>query len=389
MSIVVGIDASRNRSGGAIAHLVGIISEGNPLAHGIREVHVWSYKTLLDALPDAPWLIKHNPPELECSLLQQVWWQYRCLPKVAKESKCDILFATDASTVCRFRPMVVMSQDMLSYEPGVMRYFGFTKARIRLIMIFVIQNQAMRFADGVIFLTRYAAKVIQQATGRLDRVAIIPHGVGTAFRQNSILRLWPSNIERPIRCLYVSNASMYKHQWNVVKAVGKIREAGFNVSLLLVGGGKGRAQELLEREISITDPRGEFVEQKTFADHDKIPVYLSDADVFIFASSCENMPITLLEAMASGLPIACSDRGPMPEVIEDGGVYFNPENADSIAAAVEKIITNSDLRISISKRAKELSEQYSWDRCGSETWSFLSATCFKLSRQSYRDLSES
>ena len=50
-----------------------------------------------------------------------------------------------------------------------------------------------------------------------------------------------------------------------------------------------------------------------------MPEYLSKSNIFIFASSCENMPITLIEGMASGLPIACSDRGPMPEVLQDGG----------------------------------------------------------------------
>ena len=43
MGLVVGIDASRNRSGGAKAHLLGIIKDSNPRAHGIEEVHVWSY----------------------------------------------------------------------------------------------------------------------------------------------------------------------------------------------------------------------------------------------------------------------------------------------------------------------------------------------------------
>ena len=45
----------------------------------------------------------------------------------------------------------------------------------------------------------------------------------------------------------------------------------------------------------------------------------------IFASSCESSSCVLIENMASGLPIACSNRGPMPEVLKDGGVYFDPE----------------------------------------------------------------
>ena len=72
MSIVVGIDASRSRSGGARSHLIGVLWEGDPSEHGVREVHVWSYRALLDSLPNARWLVKHNPPELERSLFQHV-----------------------------------------------------------------------------------------------------------------------------------------------------------------------------------------------------------------------------------------------------------------------------------------------------------------------------
>jgi glycosyltransferase involved in cell wall biosynthesis len=167
---------------------------------------------------------------------------------------------------------------------------------------------------------------------------------------------------------------MYKHQWVVVRAIGKLRRRGHNVSLLLAGGGSWREQRLLDEELFRTDQQGDCIESIGFVQHENMPILLSKADLFIFASSCENMPITLLEAMASGLPIACSDRGPMPEILEDGGVYFDPENSDSIAAATESIILNREMRISISKRAKELAEQYSWSREARETWDFLRAT---------------
>ena len=104
----------------------------DPLAHGISAVHVWSYRALLDGLPDEPWLIKHNPPELEQSLLRQVWWQFWRLPHEARKNGCTILLNTDAGSVCRFRPAVTMSRDMLSYEPGEIRRFGVSRARVRL-----------------------------------------------------------------------------------------------------------------------------------------------------------------------------------------------------------------------------------------------------------------
>ena len=375
---IVAIDASRNRSGGAQAHLIGILSECDPAKHGIQEIHVWAFRTLLDQLPDNSWLIKHNPVVLEHSLIQQLLWQATALEGEVKSFGCDILFTTDASTICRFKPMVVLSQDMLSYELGVMRYFGYGFARLRLLAILAIQNIAFQRSAGVIFLTRYAAKVIQQSCGLLPVVAYIPHGVDAVFKQSPVANNWPVDDERSVECIYVSNAEMYKHQWVVVEAISLLRKRGHNVMLRLVGGGKGPAQQLLQDIIADFDPDNNFVKQLEFLPHDQLPELLAQADLFVFASSCENMPVTLVEAMAMGLPIACSNRGPMPEVLADGGVYFNPEDANSIAMAIEKIIQSPALRTAIAQRANALSQQYNWKRCADETFAFVVETYLKI-----------
>jgi len=375
--LTVGIDASRNRSGGAIAHLKGILSAGDPEKFGISRVHVWSYRSLLDDLPCRPWLVKHSPIELERSLMMQLYWQRFRLPSEFQRAGCDVLLNTDAGTVSTVRPCVTMSRDMLSYEPGVAVLFGLSKARLRITLLRYMQNRSLRRADGVIFLTRYAARVIQQSCGRLKSVAYIPHGVGSAFKECSTRTSWPKSGASLIRCLYVSNTELYKNQWVVVSAVELLRQRGHNVTLSLVGGGKGRAQDLLQSAIATVDPNRVFVEQLEFLPQHELPRHFAEADLFIFASSCENMPNTLIEAMAAGLPIACSDRGPMPEVLANGGVYFDPTDAESIAAAVEQIIQDSEVRLTISELAKGLAEQYSWRRCADETWAFVSETVKK------------
>ena len=372
--LTIGIDASRNRSGGAVAHLIGILSEGDPTNFGISKIHVWAYQTLLDAIPDRPWLIKHNPLALEQSILKQLWWQRFGFPVEVKLTACQIVLNTDAGTISTVRPAVTMSRDMLSYEPGVIELFGFSKARLRLIFLRYMQNRSLRAADGAIFLTRYAAKIIQQSCGKLPSIAYIPHGVGAAFKQTQPVNNWPGAGERPIRCIYISNTEMYKHQWMVVKAISLLRKRGNNLTISLVGGGKGQAQQLLQDAIAVSDQGGKFVEQLAFLPQQELPNHLAQADLFIFASSCENMPNTLVEAMAVGLPIACSDRGPMPEVLADGGVYFDPEDANSIAEAIEQIIQSPALRLAIARRAKDLSQQYSWKRCADETWVFVTET---------------
>ncbi len=368
--VVVGIDASRNRSGGAKAHIIGILSEGNPEIFGINEVHLWAYKELLNQIPDFPWLTKHNSAELEGGLVSQLAWQAFKLAKEAKGAGCQILFSTDASTLCRFSPMIVLSQDMLSYEPGVMKLFGFSKKRIRLLAILALQNFAFRFAKGVVFLTKYAGDVIQKSCGNLQNVAYIPHGVGENFKKKDHVKKWP-NENREINCLYISNAAMYKHQWQVVSAISLLRKQGDNISITFVGGGEGKAQKLLDQKITELDFEGKYTEQKEFVPQNQLPEMIANTDIFIFASSCENMPVTLIEAMSVGLPIACSNKGPMPEVLEDGGTYFDPDDPQSIAVAISKIISNDEFRNNIARRAQQLSSQYSWKRCANETWKFI------------------
>lgn len=58
----------------------------------------------------------------------------------------------------------------------------------------------------------------------------------------------------------------------------------------------------------------------------------------------------------------------MPEVLEDGGVYFDPEDATSIEAALKRLLDDERLRSRVAERAKELATRYSWERCADDTW---------------------
>ena len=368
---IVGIDASRNRSGGARSHLKGIIEASDPREFGITQVHVWSYQGLLDALPDRPWLVKHAPQELQGALLAEAWWQLTKLPSVARAAGCEVVLSLDAGTIGRFAPQVVMSRDMLSFEPGeIERYGVLSKMRARLILLRYMQVSSLRRAQGALFLTRHAADIIQGFSGKLPNVRIIPHGISESFRAPAPRGEWPAD-KATIQCVYVSNADLYKHQWTVVRAFGRLRAAGFPVHLKLVGGLTGRGTDLIEAARREVDPQGQFITLTQVQPHAAIPAELARADFFVFASSCENMPNTLIEAMAAGLPIACAKRGPMPEVLQDGGTYFDPEDEGSITAAVRALLEDPALRRRSAQRAFELAQAFSWRRCAAETWSFL------------------
>ena len=106
-------------------------------------------------------------------------------------------------------------------------------------------------------------------------------------------------------------------------------------------------------------------------DYKEIHQRYIEADVSVFASSCENMPNILIESMAAGLPIACSNRGPMPEMLGEAGVYFDPEDPASIADAVRQLAANPELRAEKAAAASAAALQFSWSRCARETFEFL------------------
>jgi glycosyltransferase involved in cell wall biosynthesis len=119
------------------------------------------------------------------------------------------------------------------------------------------------------------------------------------------------------------------------------------------------------------DPLGNFIIFCGSVAYERLNEYYVNADIGLFASSCENMPNILLENMASGLPIACSSLGPMPEILGDAGVYFNPCDSKDIAATIRKLIYSANLRNKLAKHAYECAQQYSWQRCAEETFTFL------------------
>lgn len=365
--MIIAIDASRNRSGGAKRHLIELLKNIGKYLHRDDFVHVWSYQDLLEEIDDYPWLRKHTAKLLEKSLPYQLYWQRYILPKQFKKNQCDIILNTDAGTMCRVSPCITMSRDMLSYEDGEICRYKYGLAWLRLYVLRYVQNQSLKSADGTIFLTRYAADVIQKVTGNLNHFKIVNHGVSEKFRRP--VRKFED--KETLEIMYVSNVDLYKHHWNVVQASNYLRQLGVSTRLHLIGSLSGRGQRRLFDTIREYEGSGGSVILYDHVDLDDLPNLLAQADIFVFASSCENMPNTLIEGMASGLPIACSDRGPMPEVLKDAGVYFDPENVQSIVDALLKLCGNSKLRGDYANLAHQRSLGFSWAKCSSETLGFI------------------
>ncbi len=367
------IDASNIRAGGGVTHLVELLKAAHPEAHGFSRVVVWAGRATLSEIVPRPWLELRHGLVLDGPLPQRAVWQLVRLPRLVADS-CDVLFVPGGTCGASFSPFVAMSRNLLPFDPRERRRYGLTPRWFKFHLLEATQSFAFRRAAGVVFLTQAARQAVLRRTGPLRaRAAVIPHGVADRFRRPPPPQrpLSGYSAARPFRWLYVSIVSPYKHQWHVAEGVARLRAQGLPIALDLVGPAEPAALRRLQAVLRRVDPSRECIRYHGAVPYGRLHDRYHNADGFVFASSCENMPNILLEAMAAGLPIACSARDPMPEVLGEAGQYFDPEKPESIARALEALTLSHALRADLAGAAYERAERYSWPRCADETFSFL------------------
>lgn len=372
----LGIDASNIRAGGGVTHLSQLLSAANPHEYDFKKVVVWSGAATLKKLPKREWLQKIHITWLDKSLPWRLLWQQLRLPAAIKKYNCVALFSPGGtSPAFRSAPNFVMSQNLLPFDTEERARFRLLSGmRLKLKLLRWSQLRSMRKADALIFLTHYAqAHMLPILERHTDKMTVIPHGIEERFFSNPRIATPPSDfsLARPFRLLYVSIVDMYKHQWHVAQAVGDLRRRGLWIAIDFIGPAYPPALERLQATMAIIDPLAEFLRYTGPIAFPELHQAYQNADAFVFASSCENLPNIMLEAMAAGLPIASSNRGPMPEVLGDAGVYFNPELVEEIAAALQSLYELPDLRKTLAQRAYTKARDYSWPKCAHATFEFI------------------
>ena len=381
--MILGIDASNLHTGGSITHLSELLRSAEPHAFGFSKVVVWSGKATLAQIDDRPWLLKRHQPQLDGHWVKRAVWQRFELPRVARKEACESLFVPGGSFAGNFRPVITMSRNMLPFEWREAKRYGMSWMTLKLMLLRLTQTRSYVRANGIIFLTQYALDGVMRVVGRTSsKISTVPHGVDARFVQapRAQKAIQTYSAEKPYRILYVSTIDMYKHHDAVVSAVAMLRDRRHPVVVDLVGATYGPAMRRLEAVLDRVDPKREWVVCHGKKPYLELHAIYAQADLCIFASSCENMPNTLLEGMASGLPIACSNRGPMPEVLGDAGLYFDPEDPVAIATALQRLVESPALRQSLATASFERSRAYSWRRCAHETFSFVARVTSEFQR---------
>lgn len=308
----------------------------------------------------------------ENPLLRSVW-EKLVLPRILRQEKTDLLFcpgglvSTSAPAGCR---TVTMFRNMTPFDARALAAMPAGLQRIRNGMLRHLMLASMKRADLTIFISAYARQVIE-ALITVPRAETIPHGISTAFRDHGRPMPRPAGLPAGPYVLYVSKFESYKHQAEVVEGFGRLpRELQRRYKLLLVGEtdhpNAAKVDALKDR---VCEPGSVLL--LGAIPYAELPAWYHHANAIVFASSCENCPNILLEALAAGRPLMSSDVMPMPEFGGKGIEYFSPFHPEDVARALQSLLTDHDHAQAVGEAALRESRRFDWSSTAAHTWAAL------------------
>lgn len=184
-------------------------------------------------------------------------------------------------------------------------------------------------------------------------------GQGTQNMEHGTQNTEHETQNRGFKIICISRLTARKGFNYLIEALAKIAGKYPDLSLEIVG--EGDAKDELEKQVKSAnlDSRIEF---KGRISHEKTPEVYQRASVFVSPSLNEGMSNTMLEALASGLPIIATDTGGSQELIRTGenGFIVKMKDADDIAEKLEKLIADPELVRSMGRKSRAIAETMSW-----------------------------
>lgn len=216
-----------------------------------------------------------------------------------------------------------------------------------------ILSRVLRAATRIVALSDEQADLLQTTYGvARHRICVIPNGVADEFLDEPGEA--PVRHTGPFRLLFVGRLSPQKNLPRLLEAVARVRA---DVELTIVGSGSCRpAVEAQISRLGLSNVRlaGEM------QGADLVKQYRR-ADALVLTSDREGMPLVLLEAMASGLPIVATDVDGIGATVGDAGLVVAPDPR-AVARAIDRLAGDQALRDDLSRRAFVRGAMFRWDK---------------------------
>ncbi|AKP32389.1 glycosyltransferase family 4 protein [Yersinia aleksiciae] len=135
---------------------------------------------------------------------------------------------------------------------------------------------------------------------------------------------------------------------------------------LVICGFSGWNSEDLHRRFELATQQG-WLLYLGYLNSDDLPLLFSGARTFLFPSLYEGFGLPVLEAMASGVPVVCSNAASLPEVLGDSGLMCDAMNVEGLSTAIIQSLEDKDWRSNTIAAGLARASTFSWKRCAQET----------------------
>jgi glycosyltransferase involved in cell wall biosynthesis len=211
-----------------------------------------------------------------------------------------------------------------------------------------------------------------------DKVVTIHHGVHERFTQlraSSMPSIEQTKRKYGIQHPYILCIGTLQRRKNIPRLLQAfyLLKQRYQIphQLVLVG---QQYKDLPEHEIFATIQRlilNRDVVWTGYVDEQDMPFLLNGAELFVLPSLYEGFGMPLVEAMACGVPVACSNTSSLPEVVGEAGALFEPDDVEHMAMTLHQVLTQKRLSDSLRVQGLRRAREFSWEACARKTLGVL------------------
>ncbi|MDY4901586.1 MAG: glycosyltransferase family 1 protein [Treponema sp.] len=300
------------------------------------------------------------------SLTSELTWHLFKVNKFAKKMNYDgVIYAAGARMMPgKFKvPGITIVNDIVS------SYFkSHSKG-----MLFRQLKKGLNNVNCIIVPSKFVKDDLISFGISADKIKIVHNGIDHKIfypkselsHENSIVDIKPFAIKKPYIIYASSMQSAEKKHVELIKAFTLFKEKTHLPHRLVIAGSEGLASEEIHKAAFASSAACDIFITGYFP-HENFPELYREAEACVFPSVNEGAGLSVLEAMATGIPVACSNSGALQEIAGNNALFFDSDNIEDIADALEKVLTDEECRKNLVTSALKWTEQFSWKKTVNE-----------------------